>query len=88
MKAETLVIAGKISDELDFNFSTRIKENPNKIVLLTHHVKVPDGGDPLRGQQELLNRDYFIHLTREEMKKLRDALDVVLNFTPEESSHD
>ena len=81
-----LVISGKISEDLDFAFSTE-DGTPNHRLLLTHHVSVPDGGDPLRGQQKLFNRDYFIYLTRDEMKKLRDALDIVLNFTPDEKEN-
>ena len=79
-----LIISGKISEELEFGFSTEDGAQEHRL-LLTHHVQVPDGGDPLRGQQKHFNRDYFIYLTREEMKKLRDTLNVVLDFTPEES---
>lgn len=74
MGTERLVIAGKITDELDFNFSTRAEENPDKIILLTHHVKEPSRVGY-----------YCIHLSRAEAKKLRDTINVVLNFTPEES---
>lgn len=78
---DKLVINGKITEELEFSFSTE-DGAPKHRLLLTHHVKMP-AGDPIRG--DLLRRDYFIYLTRDEMKKLRNTLDVVLNFTPEES---
>lgn len=80
---DKLVINGKITEDLEFGFSTEDGASEHKL-LLTHHVKVPDEGDPLREQQKHFNRDYFIYLNREEMKKLRNTLDVVLNFTPEE----
>ena len=78
---DKLVINGRITEELEFGFSTE-DGTPNHRLLLTHHVKVP-GNDPIR--DPALRRDYFIYLTRTEMKKLRDTLNVVLDFTPEES---
>lgn len=75
-----LIISGKISEELEFGFSTE-DGAPNHRLLLTHHVKVP-GADPIRDTH--FNRDYFIYLTRDGMKKLRDTLNIVLDFTPEE----
>lgn len=80
--AEKLTISGKITEDLEFAFSTDDGALDHRL-LLTHHVKMASSSDPIR--DELLRRDYFIYLTREEMKKLRDALDIVLNFTPEES---
>ena len=79
--ARKLIISGKITEELEFGFSTEDGAPPHRL-LLTHHVKFPTGNDPIR--DDPIRRDYFIYLTREEMKKLRDTLNIVLDFTPEE----
>ena len=78
---DKLVINGKITEDLEFGFSTEDGASKHRL-LLTHHVKVPSDRDPVRDSYHM--RDYFIYLNREEMKKLRNTLDVVLNFTPEE----
>jgi len=74
--ADVLAIRGKISDKLEFNFSTA---DPNSKGLLTFES---DEGSVA------LPKHYFIHLSREEMKKLRDTLNAVLDFTSEESENE
>ena len=67
---EKLTISGEITDELDFQFST---DNPESSGLFTYY---PETG--------MRSRHCFIKISHEEMKKLRDTLNVVLDFTPKE----
>ena len=67
---EKLIISGKITEELEFQFST---DGPDPHGLFTYYP-----------ESVMRTRQCFIRMSRKEMKKLRNTLDVVLNFTPEE----
>lgn len=68
---DRLVIHGKISNNLDFSFST---DERNDRILLTYYDEAKDK-----------TAYHCIYLSRKEAEKLRNTINVVLNFTPEES---
>ena len=72
--AEKLVISGKITKELEFQFST---DGPDPHGLLTYYP------EPV-----MRARQCFIRMSRGEMKKLHDTLAVVLNFTAEDPGNE
>jgi len=68
--ADRLIIHGKISNNLDLSFST---DERSDRILLTYYDEAKDK-----------TAYHCIYLTREEAEKLRNTIDVVLNFTTEE----
>ena len=71
--ADRLIIHGKVSNNLDRNYST---DERNDRILLTYYDETKDK-----------TAYHCIYLSRAEAKKLHDTINVVLNFTPEESEN-